>query len=281
MKRHERHQKGRGDNGPTNPLDIAVGMRDQKTLDMVAKALQYKEAMLAFQPVVLANRPKQPAFYEGLIRVLDSTGRVIPAKDFINTIENTEIGRLVDCLSLELGLRNLAMHPNLRISINMSARSIGYKKWLQTLEDGLRNQPEIAERLILEITESSAMLMPELVTSFMGDMQKKGICFALDDFGAGYTAFRYFRDFFFDIIKIDQQFIQGIHQDADNQVLVNALISIGKHFDMLTIAEGIEAREDAQYLINNGIDCLQGFYFGVPTIKAPWHKDESPKTKRA
>jgi EAL domain-containing protein (putative c-di-GMP-specific phosphodiesterase class I) len=281
MKRHERHQKVRGDNGPTNPLDIAVGMRDQKTLDMVAKALQYKEAMLAFQPVVLANRPKQPAFYEGLIRVLDSTGRVIPAKDFINTIENTEIGRLVDCLSLELGLRNLAMHPNLRISINMSARSIGYKKWLQTLEDGLRNQPEIAERLILEITESSAMLMPELVTSFMGDMQKKGICFALDDFGAGYTAFRYFRDFFFDIIKIDQQFIQGIHQDADNQVLVNALISIGKHFDMLTIAEGIEAREDAQYLINNGIDCLQGFYFGVPTIKAPWHKDESPKTKRA
>jgi EAL domain-containing protein (putative c-di-GMP-specific phosphodiesterase class I) len=281
MKRHERHQKVGGDNGPTNPLDIAVGMRDQKTLDMVAKALQYKEAMLAFQPVVLANRPKQPAFYEGLIRVLDSTGRVIPAKDFINTIENTEIGRLVDCLSLELGLRNLAMHPNLRISINMSARSIGYKKWLQTLEDGLRNQPEIAERLILEITESSAMLMPELVTSFMGDMQKKGICFALDDFGAGYTAFRYFRDFFFDIIKIDQQFIQGIHQDADNQVLVNALISIGKHFDMLTIAEGIEAREDAQYLINNGIDCLQGFYFGVPTIKAPWHKDESPKTKRA
>jgi len=276
------HQiKTRGDKGRASPLDIAVGMRDKKTLDMVAKALQYKEAMLAFQPVVLANRPKQPAFYEGLIRVLDSTGRIIPAKDFINTIENTEIGRLVDCLSLELGLKNLSLDPTLRISINMSARSIGYKKWLETLEAGLRGSPEIGERLILEITESSAMLMPELVTSFMADMQQKGICFALDDFGAGYTAFRYFRDFFFDIIKIDQQFIQGIHKDADNQVLVNALISIGNHFDMLTIAEGIEDRDDAQYLIDNGIDCLQGFYFGVPSVKAPWHTSRSRKKRFA
>jgi len=165
MSMQNRKPKARGDKGPNSPLDIAVEMRDQKTLDMVAKALQYKEAMLAFQPVVLANQPKQPAFYEGLIRVLDSTGRIIPAKDFINTIENTEIGRLVDCLSLELGMKNLALDPTLRISINMSARSIGYKKWLETLENGLRGQPEIGERLILEITESSAMLMPELVTS--------------------------------------------------------------------------------------------------------------------
>ncbi|WP_420862276.1 EAL domain-containing protein [Algirhabdus cladophorae] len=281
MSRQDRPIKSRGDRGPASPLDIAVRERDKKTLDMVAKALQYKEAMLAFQPVVLGNRPKQPAFYEGLIRVLDATGRIIPAKDFINTIENTEIGRLVDCLSLELGLRNLKIDPSLRISINMSARSIGYKKWLATLEDGLREQPEIAERLILEITESSAMLMPELVTSFMGDMQRKGICFALDDFGAGYTAFRYFRDFFFDIIKIDQQFIQGIHQDADNQVLVSALLSIGKHFDMLTVAEGIESREDALYLIDQGVDCLQGYFFGVPSVKAPWHTEKTKNLHRA
>jgi len=271
----------RNGTGPASPLDLAVNERDKKTLDMVAKALQYKEAMLAFQPVVLANRPKQPAFYEGLIRVLDATGRIIPAKDFINTIENTEIGRLVDCLSLELGLRNLKIDPTLRISINMSARSIGYKKWLETLENGLKEQPEIAERLILEITESSAMLMPELVTSFMSDMQRKGICFALDDFGAGYTAFRYFRDFFFDIIKIDQQFIQGIHQDADNQVLVSALLSIGQHFDMLTVAEGIEKREDALYLIDQGVDCLQGYFFGVPSVKAPWHTEKTRNLHRA
>jgi len=50
---------------------------------------------------------------------------------------------------------------------------------------------------------------------------------------------------------------------------------------MLTIAEGIEAREDAQYLIENGIDCLQGFYFGVPSIKAPWHKTNKRKRRHA
>ena len=67
----------------------------------------------------------------------------------------------------------------------MSARSIGYPQWLATLERGLRADPTIAERLILEITEGSAMLMPDLVTVFMADMQLRGICFALDDFGAG------------------------------------------------------------------------------------------------
>jgi predicted signal transduction protein with EAL and GGDEF domain len=67
-----------------------------------------------------------------------------------------------------------------------------------------------------------------------------GISFALDDFGAGYTAFRYFRDFFFDMIKIDGQFIRGIASNPDNQVLTQALASIGKHFDMFTVAESVE-----------------------------------------
>ncbi|HAR52570.1 MAG TPA: EAL domain-containing protein, partial [Roseovarius nubinhibens] len=69
--------------------------------------------------------------------------------------------------------------------------------------------PTVAERLILEITESSAMVVPELVTGFMEKLQHKGVSFALDDFGAGYTSFRYLKQFYFDILKIDGQFIRG------------------------------------------------------------------------
>lgn len=258
------------EDGLASPLNVADRLRQEETLSMVRRALDERRAMLAFQPVVQARMTNRAAFYEAFIRVLDEQGRVIPARDFMDAVETHEIGRRIDCLALELGLLALAREPTIRLSVNMSARSIGYPAWLATLERGLRADPTIAERLILEITEGSAMVMPDLVTVFMADMQTRGICFALDDFGAGYTAFRYLKDFYFDIIKIDGQFIRGISKDPDNQVLAQALVSIARHFDMFTVAESVETAEDARYLIDIGVDCLQGYYYGVPSTEAPW-----------
>ncbi|WP_376876873.1 EAL domain-containing protein [Albirhodobacter sp. R86504] len=258
-----------------SPLDYAVAQRDRDILTMVRDAIDRRDVVLAFQPVVQTAQPNHPAFYEGLIRVLDETGRIIPAKDFIETIEDTELGRKIDCLALELGLKALSQEPSLRLSVNMSARSIGYPAWMKTLNKGLAIDETVAERLILEITESSAMAVPDLVSVFMEDLQQRGVAFALDDFGAGYTSFRYLREFYFDIIKIDGQFIRGIATTPDNQVLTSALLSIAQHFDMFTVAESVESVEDAQYLASIGIDCLQGYYFGAPTIQPPWELHKS------
>ncbi|MDA7428239.1 EAL domain-containing protein [Primorskyibacter aestuariivivens] len=253
-------------------------LRDQSTLDMVNAAVRHKQVMLAFQPVVQSRRPDRMAFYEGLIRVLDETGRIIPARDFINVIEDTETGRLIDCLALEKGLRTLAEVPTLRLSINMSARSIGYRKWMRVLEHGLKRDATVAERLILEVTESSAMMMPEIVVDFMSDLQQRGISFALDDFGAGQTALRYFKSFQFDILKIDGQFIHKIHADPDNQVLTQAMLAIAQQFDMFTVAEFVENAEDAQWLTAAGVDCLQGYFFGAPTVSPPWIEEDARRT---
>ncbi len=255
---------------PESPLVHAVTERDRGIQGMVRDAIAHRNVLLAFQPVVQAAEPYRPAFWEGLIRILDSSGRVIPARDFINDVETTELGRQIDCLALELGLATLADHPGLRLSINMSARSIGYPRWTETLDRGLRRDPTVAERLILEITESSAMVMPDTVQVFMADMQHRGLSFALDDFGAGYTAFRYLREFYFDILKIDGQFIRNIHDNPDNQVLTQALISIARHFEMFTVAEYVETAEDAEFLSAIGIDCMQGYYFGAPTTRPFW-----------
>lgn len=253
-----------------SPLSSAVSARDRDTISMVRRALSDHDVLLAYQPVMASDATAAPAFYEGLIRILDETGRIIPAKDFIETVETTELGRIIDCLALEMGLATLADTPALRLSVNMSARSIGYPRWMQTLNHGLGQDHTIAERLILEITESSAMVMPDLVSVFMRDMQYRGISFALDDFGAGYTSFRYLRDFYFDILKIDGQFIRGVHNNPDNQVLTAALISIAKHFDMFTVAESVETAEDARFLRQSGIDCMQGYFFGAPSVTPPW-----------
>ncbi|MEM1063872.1 MAG: EAL domain-containing protein [Pseudomonadota bacterium] len=246
------------------PLSVAIAERDRDTLSLVADAAREGRVQLAFQPVVQARDQSRIAFYEGLARVLDRNGRAIPAKDFIDSVEAQETGRVLDCISLERGFEALVQYPDLRLSLNLSARSIGYRRWIDTLDRGLETVPDIEGRLILEITEASAILVPELVQAFMSDLQARGVAFAIDDFGAGHTSLRYLKDFYFDILKIDGQFIRGIHEDPDNQVLIAALVSIGQHFDMFTVAESVETAREAAYLQSMGVDCLQGYRFGAP-----------------
>ena len=253
-----------------SPFANAVARQKTGAIALAKHALLGGRATLAFQPVMAALNPRKTDFYEGLIRVPDENGRIMPARDFMPHVEETELGRQVDCAALEIGLRHLSLAPDLRISINLSARSIGYGKWNDILGRSLRRDPDIGNRLILEITESSTILLPDLVLSFMKDLRKRGITFALDDFGAGTTSFRYLRDFNFDIVKIDEQFVRNVATDPDNQVLIQALISIAEHFGMHTVAEAVENIIDSNWLAAHGIDCLQGYYWGAPTMTPPW-----------
>jgi EAL domain-containing protein (putative c-di-GMP-specific phosphodiesterase class I) len=262
-----------------DPLSVAVAARDRDVLKYVCDGLDRDQAMLAFQPIVSADGTNAPSFYEGLIRIMDRTGRIIPAKEFIHVVENGELGRKIDCIALKLGLQALRKHPDLRLSINMSPLSIDYKPWMKTLNKGLRDAPTVGERLILEITERSALDMPGKVQAFMGKLQNRGIAFALDDFGAGFTSFRYLKDFYFDILKIDGEFIRGIQNDPDNQALTKSMIDIAKHFEMLTVAEMVESEQEAKFLETLGIDCMQGYYFGVPTIRPYWALDPELRSK--
>jgi EAL domain-containing protein (putative c-di-GMP-specific phosphodiesterase class I) len=249
-----------------HPVAAALAEKDRATVAMVRLALRTRQVALALQPVVHAEDPTRIAFHEGLIRVLDGAGRLVPAREFIGAVEATDTGLELDRAALALGLEALRRDPGLRLAVNMSARSIGAVRWMETLAAGLARDETVAERLILEITEASAMAMPELVIAFMTGLQRRGISFALDDFGAGQTSFRYFRDFSFDMVKIDRQFIANVHRDRDNQALVWALILIARQFDMFTVAEGVERAEDAAWLQAQGVDCLQGYLFGMPVL---------------
>ena len=256
----------------------AADARDRGVLDMVREALARDRVLLAYQPIVGASQGTV-AFHEGLIRLRDATGRIIPAAQFIDVVETSELGREIDRAALQAGLAALAQHPTLRLSINMSARSIGYRPWMRTLHRGLAGDATVGERLILEITERSAMQVPELVKSFMTDLQDRGIAFALDDFGAGQTSFRYLKEFYFDILKIDGSFVRDCGTDPDNQCILNALISVGQQFDMFTVAEAVETRAEAEFLTAAGIDCLQGYYYGAPEVRPDWLIDAETRRK--
>jgi EAL domain-containing protein (putative c-di-GMP-specific phosphodiesterase class I) len=258
------------DGSNDSPLSAAVTERDRDVIQLVEAAVKRRDVLLAFQPVVQHAGRGRPAFYEALIRIIDPTGRIIPAREFFPTVETRELGREIDCLTLGMGFDALTRDPTLRLSINMSARSIGYPRFVRALRQGLRACPTAGERMILEISESSAMMMPELVTTFMAGLQSEGVSFALDNFGAGNTSFRALREFYFDMIKIDGGFIRGIADSPDNQVLTQAMVAVARQFDMFTVAESVETQRDADYLAGIGIDCMQGYFFGAPTVTPPW-----------
>ncbi|MEP3441958.1 MAG: EAL domain-containing protein [Sulfitobacter sp.] len=266
-------------NIPSNersPLEYVIANQSQSTMEMVQEAITHNQTLLAFQPVMHGINRTTPAFYEGLIRVLDATGRVIPAGEFMGRIEDTEIGRQIDVLALRHGLTTLRNNPGIRLSINMSARSIGYRPWMNCLNRFLNEVPNIGERLILEISEASTMTVPELVIDFMNRLQPNGICFALDNFGSGNLAIRYFKDFDFDILKISGQFIRGIARNPDNQAVVRALHGIAEQFEMFTVAESVETAADAAVIMEIGINCLQGYYFAAPTTMPDWLRNSAP-----
>lgn len=250
----------------TDPLLYAMTGRDADLADLVRDALSAERTQLAFHPVITADGENLIAFYEGLMRLADEDGRIIPAGHFMPLVEETELGRQIDCKTLELALDQLRRNPQLRLSINLSARSIGDGEWRRILDRGLLDRNDLGDRLIFEISETSAMMLHENVIRFMSEMQPKGVGFALDGFGAGLTAFRHLKSFFFDLVKIDKSFVRGIDSDPDNQVLTEALITVAHQFEMFVVADGIETAAEAAFLQGLNVDCMQGYHFGVPSL---------------
>lgn len=230
----------------------------------VAQALVQGRLGFHFQPVVRADAPRMPAFYEMLARVQLPGGQILPASAFLPAVEAGELGRAIDRLALGRALEALAATPGLRLSINVSPRSMGDEEWLGILAAAHRGGSGVCGRLILEITEDDALRDAELTAEFVRHVRRLGPALALDDFGAGATGFRHFRDFRFDMVKIDGGFINGVSRDADAQALVRCLATLAWHFEMLTIAERVETRADADWLRAAGIDCLQGYLYGRP-----------------
>ena len=105
-------------------LAYAEAVRAKSLIEIVEDDVRQGRAMLAFQPVVSSDPSHQVVFYDGLIRIHDQTGRIIPAGHFIEKVEERESGRLTDCLALDMGLRTLSRVPGRKLSVNMSARSI-------------------------------------------------------------------------------------------------------------------------------------------------------------
>jgi EAL domain-containing protein (putative c-di-GMP-specific phosphodiesterase class I) len=129
---------------------------------------------------------------------------------------------------------------------------------------------QVADRIIVELTETAALNDFEEIARFVSNLREMGCKVAIDDFGAGYTSFRNLQMLHVDMVKIDGSYVKGLAQSRDNQIFVRTLVDLAKNFNLKTVAEWVDSDEEAEMLEGFGIDYFQGFHFGEPDFELKW-----------
>ena len=240
--------------------------------DNFLKNFKEGRVKMAFQGVI-NSRTSDVSFYECLIRMVDESGQVHSAGSFIEAVEKMGLTRLVDTFATKEAIRELKEFPSISLSVNVSNHTLTDPDWLKTVTYELRDYPEVASRLIVEITESVAMNDINQTIRVVRTLQDLGCRVALDDFGAGATAFTQLKDLSLDIVKIDKSFVREMGRD-ENKHFIKTLHSLAAAMNIETVAEGAETSSEADSLARDGIDHIQGFVHGLPSMDRLWLKDK-------
>lgn len=242
----------------------------------VKSALKDHRLAFAFQPVVDAQTHKT-LFYECLLRMKGADGQIVPAGEFVPVIERLGLTRLMDRRVLDLAVAELTANPAIHLAFNISGYTPTDHSWLRALVALVGHRPDIAERLMVEITETAAIQDIGETARFVDTVRELGCQVALDDFGAGYTSFRHLKTLTVDVVKIDGSFVRDLAQNRDNLMFVRTLIRLAKGFGLRTVAECVEHQADAELLTAEGVDFLQGYHFARPTLERPWPDAVEPQ----
>jgi EAL domain-containing protein (putative c-di-GMP-specific phosphodiesterase class I) len=231
----------------------------------VQRALKEDRIVLAYQPVV-DSKTHAVRHYECLVRMYDRSGKLVPAAHFVPAIEELGQMRSIDNRVRDLAIRELERIPDVSLAINISGLTATERSWFRGLVARLKDRRDIAERLIVEITETAALQDIDETSHFVSNLQALGCKVALDDFCSGFTTFHHLKTLTVDVVKIDGSFIRNITSDAENQIFIHNLLALARAIGVSTVGECVETREDADYLAGIGVDLLQGYYFGRPEV---------------
>jgi diguanylate cyclase (GGDEF)-like protein len=240
-----------------------------RVTDEIVTALSDRRIVMAFEPVVSAAS-REVAFHECLIRMKRDDGRMLLAPDIVPVAERLGLIRLVDHRVLELVVAELAAAPGVELSLNISPDTTMDPDWWTSIESLMRAHPGVAERLIVEITETVAIQDLDDLRGFVTRLKNFGSRIAIDDFGAGYTSFRNLRKLGVDIVKIDGAFVQNIARSTDDRAFVQALIDLARRLEIKTVAEWVQDEEAAGLLRDWGCDYIQGRLIGLASAERSW-----------
>jgi diguanylate cyclase (GGDEF)-like protein len=247
----------------------AVRKENAQATDKIITALNERRIVLAFEPIVETGS-RAPAFYECLMRIRRADGTIVPASAVIPIAEQLGLVRLIDHRVIELATAELAAAPALRASLNVSPDSLVDPDWWSALGAQLRANPGVAQRMTLEVTETTAIQNIDETAGFVSRAKDLGCRIAIDDFGAGYTSFRNLRRLGVDMIKIDGAFVQNLPRSQDDRAFVRTLVDLGRSLGLTTVAEWVQDEAGAEVLAEWGCDYLQGALIGRASLERPW-----------
>lgn len=230
-------------------------------------AIRRNEFYLAYQPRIDLVK-MQIVGVEALIRWQHPERGLIPPLEFIPTLEKSgkivQVGTWVlQTATEQLAKWNRQGH-NMKMSVNISARQLENRHFPSVVFDALYASGIRPSDLELEITEGTIIEMSELATASMRQISEKGVSFALDDFGTGYSSLSYLNRFVVDTLKIDRGFVSKLENSQYSEVIVDAIVKLGRSLGLNVIAEGIENEKQLAALRQFGCDEGQGFYFAKP-----------------
>ena len=233
----------------------------EETLEQaLAHAIERNELTVQYQPIVDRGGGTTVAV-EALLR-WQRNGKFISPAEFIPLAEKSGCIHAIGAFVLRQACLD-ARGWNVALSVNVSAVQFGARGLAWEIERIVAKTGFPLNRLELEITETALLTAEEAVHRTMKQLQQKGVAFALDDFGIGYSSLTYLRRFPFDKLKIDRTFIADIGLTV-NATIVHAITSIGRSLALKLVAEGVENSDQHRFLATAGVHYLQGYLFGRP-----------------
>ena len=240
-------------------------LRQMAVADEVVAALKDNRLRLAYQPIIQA-KSRRISHYESLLRLQRKDGEIVTAGYFVPAAEQLGIVHLIDRFALETVIGRLKAHEKITLAVNVSGTASGDPAWLQDFVEYIRASQDVAQRLIVELTETAALHHFEENARFVTQLKDLGVRVSIDDFGAGYTSFRNLQMLHVDTVKIDGSYVKNLSESPENQVFVRTLVGLAKNFDIKTVAEWVGSDADAALLQSFGVDYFQGYHFGEPVI---------------
>ncbi len=231
------------------------------------RAIERGELLLLYQPRS-GVRDGQVTGVEALMRWQHPTQGMIGPSEFVPLAEDVGLIATIGEWALHTACRQVRAWRDqglsLRVSVNVSQKQFLQDSLIQVIREALHNTQLEPARLELEITEEMALHNPERAARLLGQLKELGVRVIIDDFGTGYSSLSFLRRLPIDGVKIDRSLVRDLPRGEDAAALARGIVAMAHSLGIAVIAEGVETREQWEFLLDLGCEEMQGNYFSVP-----------------
>ncbi|WP_373036507.1 EAL domain-containing protein [Sulfurimonas sp.] len=254
-------------------LNIKTDVKqNMNTVELIKSAVKENRIVPFFQPIINLKTSKIEK-YEALVRLKLGDGTFLTPDKFLNISKKSSYYHFITKTMIEKTLTMAKEYPKYRFSINISMIDMLDTKLTQMLFETLSANPDVANRLDIELLESENIQNLKIVQDFIARLHEFGSKILIDDFGTGYSNFSYFSNLDIDIVKIDGSIVSEIETDDKKLHMLTSIHKFSNGMNMQNVAEFVETREVAIILREIGIEYAQGYYFSKP-LERPLENDE-------